>query len=635
MSHVRSLIVAIAVAGGSFVAGCSGGSPLVRLQPPERSPESPQQVTFRLDAPLPSPSSTHRSPHYLSPATQSITVAITPQASCGTCSTPPPLTASLTLTNQQQCTSTLASVQCMLSVSLSPGSYNASITTYDGPNGTGSVLSENQNVPFTVVAGQSNVVPLTLYGVPSHYVYSIVGSSPSLVTISTSGSTPTLSFAASPASVTVAVSPVDADDNFIVGLGAPVISAGIPPQNVTVTPVANDPNAFTIAVQPPVIGTATTISFTATYPSGQSPCSGSIRCTSVLAIQAPQILAVGNYGNDTVALFQLPLTASSTAFQSINLPSSVTISGTSYGSMEPAGLAADSNGNLYVLLSNLWSSYTTCTPGGTYGTTPTLPAMEILEYSLSNGSYTLTAQSTPGIACATGGMAVEGSTLYVAQSPYSTQNGQAPAEIDTVSLPVTGSTITATRLLQLPASNNPGYNNAVQGLAFDPNGMMLVDFPGTTASGGVTYPWGIYQIPAPYTGAFPTTPYINGTAITVSAIVSNGTIYIETAQNLQQGITSYTYTTPPTNSVGGNLVGVNSTGCNSSNGGWYPPDADAIYAPAGGQAQLLVATWSCNSSPGLQFYSVPLSVANGTLATLQGTLTGNGVNVPASLAIIP
>jgi hypothetical protein len=62
------------------------------------------------------------------------------------------------------CASTLASTQCTVAFSVLPGSYDATLTTYDGGNATGNLLSAAQGIPFVIAAGVANSLSISLGG---------------------------------------------------------------------------------------------------------------------------------------------------------------------------------------------------------------------------------------------------------------------------------------------------------------------------------------------------------------------------------------------------------------------------------------------------------------------------------------
>lgn len=187
----------------------------------------------------------HGKPAYISPATQAMTVAL---------SGPTSLTETVSLQpTAQGCTSSLTGTFCTLTLSgLAPGNYTATVGTYDAvtcPPSPGSCsippsaneLSSAQNVGFTIVAGQNNAIGITLGGIPTAVALvpdansTLSGGTSSGYTLSKCGSD------------TVSVIGVDADDNYILGAGAPTPSLTSDSATLTVaTPAPASPNAFTI-----------------------------------------------------------------------------------------------------------------------------------------------------------------------------------------------------------------------------------------------------------------------------------------------------------------------------------------------------------------------------------------------------
>jgi len=382
-SPARPLATATVIVLATLLAACNGGGGT--LPSSGGTQTALQQVTFRINAPTPTTQSARRSPKYLSPATQSIAITVTPQSGCSTCSSAQTLAANLTL-NGTNCTSTLATVTCVLTLQLAPGSYTASVNTYSGSlnasnQPTGSVLSQNQQVAFTVTAGQANTVALTLYGVPVSYALTVLSSQGGAVTASLTGGGYSLSFGAGTSSVTLLIEALDASGNAIVGLGAPQLSVTSSSTAVTVSsPSASAPNTLQMMATPQRQPVNATVTVTAGYPAGSGVCSlAGAACSLTMNVEVPRgpLLAVGNQGNDTIALFALPLTTQSTPVQTIALPSSVTIGSLSVA-VQPSGLAFGTDGTLYV---SLVGSNTNIAPdevvsytpqsSGTYPTSPT------------------------------------------------------------------------------------------------------------------------------------------------------------------------------------------------------------------------------------------------------------------------
>ncbi len=154
---------------GALVAGCSGGGTVLApahggAAPLAHSGEGTAAFTIKIPH-----AATHaagvRGPRYISPATQSLGISIT-----GTNGTPNPtgIPAYVNLTpTSTGCSSSLASTVCTAVLPLPVGTYDASLSTYDQTGGAGNLLSEAQNVPFTIVAGTANSISLTLGGIPA------------------------------------------------------------------------------------------------------------------------------------------------------------------------------------------------------------------------------------------------------------------------------------------------------------------------------------------------------------------------------------------------------------------------------------------------------------------------------------
>ena len=282
----------------TLVAGCGGGgkgsAPILPAAPaPTASAGTAGKSKATFTVVVPKAATTTlgaKRPAYVSPATQSMTVSIT-AGSTAVLSQTVGLTASST-----GCSSSLASITCTLTVSLNAGSYTASISTYDGANGTGNVLSTAQNVSFTVAANQNNLVPLSLSGIPNKIV----------------------ALAAPNNSVYVVAQ--DADGNFIVGSGAPTFTAakasGVAVATIT-QPTSSAPNTISFAQPSPAVVGAETISVTASYPAGQT--NGCAQAGAVCTLATPitvsyqQIAFIDNYDSSTLIGFTLPLSSSSQA----------------------------------------------------------------------------------------------------------------------------------------------------------------------------------------------------------------------------------------------------------------------------------------------------------------------------------
>ncbi|MHB8214351.1 MAG: NHL repeat-containing protein [Vulcanimicrobiaceae bacterium] len=353
-SHgLRFLGVLVAAA---LLAGCAGESHGSSMLPtsPTTNGRGTGTAVFVINTPQRSASAASRSatsvrtkgvrPQYLSTATQSIVIAISGPTTVNE-------TAGLTV-NSSGCTSTLASTICTLTVpGLQAGSYTATLTTYDGytsgsNTATGNVLSAAQAIAFTITAGQSNTINISLSGVPASTVVVPANSN------SSANGNGGYDIIGQGAHEFIAES-LDADGNIIAGAGAPLFSIGAVSGSlspVTTSPSggsttsASAPNSFTVT--PPATFASTTASFTVTPTfTGQATdgCAQTgANCAAVTVTVDMKYLVrlfVANNPGNNVTEYAPPYTSAPTA----------TISN---GMSNPTGLAFDSSGNLFVVNSH-------------------------------------------------------------------------------------------------------------------------------------------------------------------------------------------------------------------------------------------------------------------------------------------
>lgn len=147
---VSSFLGAVAVSG----CGGGGGGGSSALPPTLAGPASPAipgatatptavpaSVAFTIAIPAVTPSATRRSPRYISPGTKSARISAGATSQTTDCTT-----------------------QCNLTLQVFAGTQTFAATLYDGPGGTGNVLSTGQTTA-TIVAGKSNLVMITFGGV--------------------------------------------------------------------------------------------------------------------------------------------------------------------------------------------------------------------------------------------------------------------------------------------------------------------------------------------------------------------------------------------------------------------------------------------------------------------------------------
>jgi len=318
--------LAAAMVLGALVAGCAGGGAVAPRPAASAQPAGHSRGTARFTITIPkaqaASAAARRSPRYVSPATQSMTIAVTTDPG-GTSVIDE--TVALTPTSTG-CNSTLASTQCSLSVTLAAGSYDATIATYDGANATGYELSAGQLIDFTIVQGQTNSIGLVLNGIPA----SLLVSSNALA-IHGAQSTGFTFYGSSAQKLLVEA--LDPDGNVIVGAGSPTFTlAAASGSGFTIAnPTTSAPNVVTLT-PPGTNGTAETFTLTATYSDATCQTSGAVCAANFAVTNDIQTLFVS--GPLGVAKFVPPSGSQSGS--------------TTSGLSGPAGLAVGAGNTLWV-----------------------------------------------------------------------------------------------------------------------------------------------------------------------------------------------------------------------------------------------------------------------------------------------
>ena len=298
MRQPRGALSSALVLTAFVLAGCGGGGGTSTTAglPPQATSSGVGKTIARVTISIPpkSPStSDSRKPAYVSPATQSITVKVdagsavaqnlTPGSS--NCNVPAPL----------------APLTCTVDIVAAPGAHTLTFTTYDQVNAAGNQLSVNSVVP-SLTAGQVNLVNVTLAGIPKTLAVAALPGAAGISGDQVSGITYLFGTPR-----TISVNALDADGNFILGPGAPVLKvavSGPSAANLSVTPSANgDPNAFTVNAT--TAGTATLVA-TATPASalGGSPFSVNVPLTSTVLVSTIDGNRAGYVdGANTIARF--------------------------------------------------------------------------------------------------------------------------------------------------------------------------------------------------------------------------------------------------------------------------------------------------------------------------------------------
>jgi len=308
------------------LAGCAGRGAVPPGSTDAATPAARARGTARFTIAVPRMSSAagaRRTPRYVSPATASMTIAVTTDPG-GTSVVNE--TVGLTPTSTG-CSSTLASTQCTLTITLPIGTYDATIATYDGANATGNELSQGQAVDFTIAEGHANDVVLTLSGIPA----SLRVSSPAYAVHGSQSEGFTLYGTAAQKLLAEALDP---DGNVIIGPGAPSFTvASLNGSGYTiVNPTATTPNTLTLT-PPGTNGQSEVFSLTAAY--GDDTCSLSGATCSATFSVTNDIQTLYVAAGTNVATYTLPYTGVATLAIITN-------------PQTPQGLALNAAGDLFV-----------------------------------------------------------------------------------------------------------------------------------------------------------------------------------------------------------------------------------------------------------------------------------------------
>lgn len=266
-----------------------------------------------------------RRAHYVSPSTESLTLAIAPSSGCAACT--PASTKDYGLTAQSPgCTSDATGTTCVIELRLAPGKYTGAISTYDGSAGCQNathacnLLSSNQSFPLTIATGQSNVPSITLYGKissilpvdltpatasindPYHYISIIPGTSARLQLL-----------------------PEDADGDIILGPGTPNLSVS------SSSTFAASTRGNVVTLSAPMRSTRVEEDLDITLASCTADC-----IVGALQVSMATLAAVGYSGGNTVVVTP-PLIYTSTPFATIT-----------NGISAPAAQVFDGTGDLFV-----------------------------------------------------------------------------------------------------------------------------------------------------------------------------------------------------------------------------------------------------------------------------------------------
>jgi DNA-binding beta-propeller fold protein YncE len=261
-------IVGAACSGGN---GASGSGPIPGAPGGGSAPARGHHAKFVIKVPPRSHERKHG--HYVSPATASLAISV---------NNGDPTFVNISLGNANCSAAGGGYLQCTISVNAPPGNDTFSFITYDEPGGDGNALSGNTDVPFTVPAGGSAVIPVTLGGIAE----SVAILAPDSSHVSGTQFTGFSIYGRTALQFTVV--PLDADNNLILGPGAPSPSVLIAPAGAmtVVTPGPNGGNTFTLtstyqATDPTVAQPVTVTAQVTPVPNSTPPISDVVRANTL------------------------------------------------------------------------------------------------------------------------------------------------------------------------------------------------------------------------------------------------------------------------------------------------------------------------------------------------------------------
>lgn len=164
-----------------------------------------------------------RHPHYVSRSTRSATIGVAPRAGCSDCTAA--FSHDLALrTGSKSCQQSVGQTTCTIQIALKPGTYDGTLTTYDGDPGCEklaapcNVLSLKQTFPIKVTSTKMSVPTIVLDGVPTGWGFEpIDGDS----IVSRYSGNLELGIVGGGTKARVLIWTVDAKGNMILGPGAP------------------------------------------------------------------------------------------------------------------------------------------------------------------------------------------------------------------------------------------------------------------------------------------------------------------------------------------------------------------------------------------------------------------------------
>jgi hypothetical protein len=227
----------------SAVAACSGGGSIPSgpslpggagpVSAPDRLKHHKGKARIRIRIPHHKKKKHGRHERYVSPSTRSIVIAVNGTSNLF----------NLTPASGNCIEHNPVYTQCVVTVSAPYGNVDFSFTTYDAPNGRGNKLSAN-DVTFPVVTGSTTPLSVTLGGIASSISFMPTTTVPAVTGNQADGYK-----LYGKIGHNFTVVPLDADDNVIIGPGAPQVTMSSPPSGQMLgvaTPAPSAPNIWNL-----------------------------------------------------------------------------------------------------------------------------------------------------------------------------------------------------------------------------------------------------------------------------------------------------------------------------------------------------------------------------------------------------
>ncbi|HEV8023048.1 MAG TPA: hypothetical protein VGP41_17355, partial [Candidatus Lustribacter sp.] len=234
------------------------------------------------------------------------------------------------------CSIVAGSTICRLTFAIAPGSYLATIDTYDAIDEGGNMVSHGERLPLQIVADHVNAVPLVLGGVP--HALSVVPGAGIITGTQSAG------FTVGGAAPLI-VNATDADGNTIVGAGTPYAGSVVSGSGWNIASAPNAAAPDQLQITPGAAGSAATLKIAVAYDAATCALPGVVCSVTFAATSQPvQYLFVadcertchtGSDVPDAVDVYAAPYTGAPIA----------TIT---QGMHNPVSVAVDASGRLFV-----------------------------------------------------------------------------------------------------------------------------------------------------------------------------------------------------------------------------------------------------------------------------------------------